>query len=217
MKRTLTTVVSLLGLFILVVAARVVWSARSELLKAKHQLEQGRTDRAILHFRRAAHWYAPGNPYSRAALEQLWTIGKEAEGRGQRQRALLAYRAIRSSILAARSFYTPHKVWLARANERIAVLMARQRIAQEGSAKKSAANYDHLKGKYLHLLERSSLPSVFWSLVALLGLALWIGSGFAFAYRAIDAEDRLQTRPAIFWGCAILLGLAVWLAGLALA
>ncbi len=217
MKRTLATVFSLLGLFLLVVAARVVWSARRELLQARRQLAQGRTDQAILHFRRAAHWYAPGNPYSTAALEHLWALGQEAEQGGERKRALLAYRAMRSSILASRSFYTPHEKWLSRANDRIATLMARQRIDLLPQSEQSGEKYHELKAKYAHLLARSSLPSALWSLVALLGLALWIGSGFAFAYRAIDGDDRLRPRPALFWGGAILLGLAVWLAGLALA
>ena len=234
MKRTLFIAVALAGSFLILVTARVVWSSRHQLLRAREELEQGRLDRAIVSFRRAAHWYAPGNPYCRAAIEHLWSLGQTAEKQGNERRALLAYRAIRSSILAARSFYTPYQDWLKRANERIAVLMARQKLkaraaAQAGGPTKDETGktakgetldpkeYDAAIQQYRRLLERNSLPSVFWSLVALLGLAIWIASGFAFAFRAIDRDDHLQVKPAIFWASAIALGLAIWMAGLALA
>ena len=54
-------------------------------------------------------------------------------------------------------------------------------------------------------------------LIALLGLALWIGGGFAFALRGVDERDRLVPKAAAYAGSSIAIGLVVWLLGLYLA
>jgi len=66
-------------------------------------------------------------------------------------------------------------------------------------------------------LQKTTAPSVGWSILALLGLALWIGSGFAFAYRAITPEDKIAPRRALIYGLLIVIGLLVWMMGLSLA
>ena len=58
------------------------------------------------------------------------------------------------------------------------------------------------------------MPSVAWSIVALFGLALWIGGGFAFALRGVDDNDRLVPKAAAYSGAAVAVGMLVWLLGL---
>ena len=280
MKRRILVGLALFGIFLLVVTARVVYSSRQEYVRAGKALKAGRTDIAIVHYRRAAHWYAPGNPYSKSSLDALWNIADQAEGAGRVELALAAYRAIRSSILGTRSFYTPHKDLLAKVNPRIAALMARQELelkarderiqrssqsqttalasptAARRAPARSAAGpkppsgqaasatpptapatasaaapappesepepldpraLAKLKEKHLRLLKKTNMPSVGWSLVAILGLFLWVGSAFAFAYRAVTFDDRLIGKKAILWGSLVVLGLAVWVVGLAFA
>jgi len=219
-RRPLVTVAAVgLGLLALI-AGRVVWSSRAEYRRGhgveKHALDQpdpkrrGRGLRqAVVHYRRAARWYAPGNPYVGRALDRLAAIGHLAEQQGDAETALRAYRSIRRAALGARSFYTPHARRLAAANARIAALSARQ-----GGRKRGADELARLEAWHKKQLARSRAPSVAWSVVALLGFALWITGAVLFVFRAIGPEDRLRSRPALRWGLVILGGLFVWLLGL---
>ncbi len=74
-----------------------------------------------------------------------------------------------------------------------------------------------LEAWHLEQLMKTNAPSVGWSLLAILGLILWIGGGFAFAYKAITPEDKLHSRRAVYYGAVIVLGLVVWMLGLYLA
>jgi hypothetical protein len=74
-----------------------------------------------------------------------------------------------------------------------------------------------LEAWHLEQLTKTNAPSVGWSLLAILGLIVWIGGGFAFAYRAITPEDKLHARRAVYYGAVIILGLIVWMVGLYLA
>src|SRR5262249_49604080 len=120
--------------------------------------------------------------------------------------ALDAWRAIRSSILATRSFYTPFPARLAAANARIADLMAADDRAPGTVADKRQYHYD--------LLARDDSPRVGWALVALAGLAAWVGGGFWFARRGVPEAGKLVRRTAARAGLAIALGIIVWMLGL---
>jgi hypothetical protein len=201
----------------LVVTVRVVLSARDELAQADRLLNapapgQDR-DGAIVHYRRAARWYAPFSPYHVRALQQLAQLGQEAEQRGETEQALAAYRAVRSAILATRSLYVPERTRLEAANQRIASLMAIQPAPGIDAGK----TRDQLRAEHLALLVPIPGPNVFWSCVVLLGFACWVGSAFAFSIRAIDAEDHWVWSEARRWGGLIVLGFGLFVLGMVLA
>ncbi|MFH2010166.1 MAG: hypothetical protein ABI333_26445 [bacterium] len=221
MKRRLVTGVVVTLALLAVVSGRVVCSSRGEYqeghaaerraVKATDPARRTRASQdAIVHYRRAARWYAPGNGYGTRALDGLTRLGKLAERQGDRQTALMAHRAIRRAILGARSFYTPHADRLARANRHIARLTARQQGGETAGAEQLArAEAWHLKR-----LQASTAPSVAWSILALLGFLGWVAGALLFIYRAITPEDRLVGRQALIWGGVILAGLLLWLLGL---
>jgi hypothetical protein len=213
MKRRVATVglvvLALLGL----VYGRVLFESRREWSEGRQWLAKDDPDEAIVHYRRAALWYAPVNPWCVAALDGLSGIAKRAERRGEIDRALAAWRAIRGGVLGTRSFYTPTPGRLRAANRHIAALMAKQpRPAQDVSKTEAALAREHLA-----LLERNDAPSVFWSVVLLAGFFGWIGAAFAFIYRGLDAEGRLVRPLAARWASAVLVGIAVWVLGMVMA
>jgi hypothetical protein len=120
---------------------------------------------------------------------------------------------VRGSILATRSFYTPHAGRLEPANREIAALMA----SVEGAAADPGKSEAERRAWHLERLQRDEAPSVAWSVIALTGLAMWIGGGVLFAMRAITSDDRLAPRPAAIAGLTIAAGLVIWMLGLALA
>lgn len=202
--------IALAALFCLgVVVTRVVWDGRRALREGDAALRRGDAREAIALWRRAARWYAPGAPHVRAAHDRLEALARDAEAAGDRELALDAWRAVRSSSLATRSFYTPYADRLARANARIAELMADTEVPPDPGETREARRAWHLA-----LLERDEAPSVGWSLLALAGLAAWVGGGFWFARRGLTENDRLDRRQAAIAGTLVVVGLLTWMLAL---
>jgi len=194
-------------------AARVVTSAASELEAADALRARGELPAAVVHYRRAARWYAPASPYHVRALQRLGELGAAAEQDGELELALSAYRGIRAAILSTRSFYTPERARLQAANRRIADLMAAEPPPEMDAGKSRAA----LAAEHLKLLEADPGPSLLWTLVLLLGFGAWVGGALAFSLRAIDENDRLVRPQAMRWGALVALGLGLFVAGLLMA
>ncbi len=210
-----------IGLIVLAVVAavsgaaylRVLLTSRAAAIKAEQSLSAGRPDDALYHFRRAAHAYAPLNPWNDAAYDRLWQMGRKAELSGDQDRALMAYRAIRSSILAARSFYTPHPDRLEEVDGRIARLMARLPPPPVDRSKSEAQRTK----EHLELLRDTPQPDPLWSLLLIIGFAGWVSACVGFIILGLDGGLALRGRPAAVSGAVFVAGLALWFLGLLLA
>lgn len=221
MKRRLILIGLVVGGLLSVVLGRVVLSSRAayqeghaaerRALAATDPAQRNRAlEDAVVRYRRAARWYAPGNGYVGRSLEALGRIARLAEKHGDRRLALMAYRAVRRAILGARSFYTPHQDHLVPANRNIARLSA----LEQGGLTAGADQLARHEAWHLAQLRRTHAPSVGWSLLAVLGFFTWVGGAFVFIYRAITPEDKLVNRQALLWGGVIFAGLLLWLGGL---
>ncbi len=210
-KRTLVVIASVL-LCLGVVSARALWEGRSALQRGDSALAEGDSEDAVRWWRRAARWYLPLAPHVEPAYDKLRDLATESEARGELEVAVLAWTGIRSSVRATRSFYTPYADRLAEADSHIATLMAQKELQED-----PATNVTQAQAWHRELLARDQMPSVGWSIVALLGLALWIGGGFTFAFRGVNADDQLVPKAATYSGAMVAIGLLVWLFGLHLA
>jgi hypothetical protein len=192
-----------------VVVTRVFWDGRRALASGDEAMARGDVTEALTQWRRAAPWYAPLAPHVADAYDRMEVLARAAEEKGDDQVALDAWRGIRSSSLATRSFFTPFADRLAVANQRIADLTARVEV--KADPKKDQAERRAL---HLGLLLRDDAPSVPWSLLALAGFAMWVGGGFWLARRGVTAEDKLDRKYAIRAAALIAVGLVVWMLGL---
>lgn len=193
-----------------VLVSRTIWEGTAALGRGVSAAKQGDTKSAIRHWRRATRWYLPGASHVSAAYEHLEELAVEAERAGDMDTSLAAWRAIRRSVLATRSFYVPHEQRLSRANQHIAGLMA----AQEDAASGALGDVTERRDFHLRLLERPVGPSVAWSLLALFGLLVWVGGGFLFAWRGVSKDDRLQVGISKVAGALVVSGLLLWMLGL---
>lgn len=220
MRRKLAIGGVVLALCFGVVITRAIIEGRSALSKGDSAHVSGDPDGAIRWWRRAARWYVPAAPHVARAYSRLEALANAAEvaakaakspaeARGHRRVALTAWRGIRGSILSTRSFYTPFSAKLDPANQHISRLMA----LQEGD--KAADNVLTKRAEWHYQqLGRDDAPSVFWSVIALLGFATWLGGGVLFALRGITADDKLVVRSAGRAGLLVAGGLVVWMLGL---
>jgi len=57
-------------------------------------------------------------------------------------------------------------------------------------------------------------PSVFWSIVLILGFFGWIGTVFLFIFKAIDENDRLIKKRALLLYIVFVFCYALWVIGM---
>lgn len=198
------------GALLALVVVRVLVGAHGELRRAETLRADDDVDAAIVHYRRAAKWYAPGNPWSTAALEALRELGAEAEAEGETERALAAWRGVRGAILSTRSFYVPHRARLAEADAHLAELMA----GLPPPAIDAGKSRDQLRAEHLALLRDVPRPHAGWTLLALLGFGAWVSAAFLFASRAFDEHDRFLAAPARRFAALFVLGALAFSVGL---
>lgn len=204
----------LIAAVLAVLAVRVVAGAHDELRLAERLRARGDIDSAIVHYRRAVRFYAPGNPYVSTALDALVKTARDAEAAGDATRALAAWRAVHAGILASRSFYVPHAAVLAEADAHLATLTARDPppvdVAHGEAGRRRA---------YLAALERArdGDPSVFWTLVLLVGFAAWVGGAVGLLLRGFDDDARLRVPAARRFALTMLVGFVGFVVGLGLA
>lgn len=211
-RRALVVAIVALGV-LAAITTRVFVDGRAALVEGDAAIGKGDLQTAVARWRRAARWYAPLAPHVEEAYQRLTGLAEEAEARGDVGNALEAWRAIRSSILATRWIVVPRASLLERANGRIAALMAKT----EGPAADPGKGEQERAAWHLALLAKDEAPAVGWTILALLGLATWLGGGAHLAWKGFTPDDRLDPRHAVRAGLFVLVGLVAWAAGLYLA
>ena len=119
------------GLVIAVLAILLIWGntwyrQRAQFHRGETALAAGDYIAAIAGYEAAIHMYTPGSSIVQKAAEKLWGMGAGFERAGDPARALVAYRSLRSSFYAVRGLTAPGSEWIARCDDRIAVLVKAQ-------------------------------------------------------------------------------------------
>lgn len=188
-----------IALCLAALVARVLLESRAALREGQDHIARGDIDRGVTSLRRAAHLYLPGSPYVSDAYDALESIARQSETRGQGERALLAWRAVRSSALATRWITVPYADRLARANRHIAHRMAEAPASPDERERSVSAREE----QHLALLSEDRAPEPAWRVVLALGLALWLAAMLHAARSGWDDDDRPRPRSL---GAAALAG-----------
>jgi hypothetical protein len=81
---------------------------------------------AVSGYESALHMYTPFSPLVDRAAQRLWELGEMAAQRGDQQRALIAYRSLRSSFYSVAGIYSPGEEWIQKCDARIAQIVSQQ-------------------------------------------------------------------------------------------
>ena len=103
------------------------WSQYS---KGEEAIVKGDVIAAIADYEASMHMYNPLSPLVGRSAERLWQLGLDMEKKGDTAKALIAYRALRSSFYAVRSLYSPGTDWISRCDSRIAALLNSAPVAR---------------------------------------------------------------------------------------
>ncbi|MFQ5598455.1 MAG: hypothetical protein ACE5GK_10445 [Nitrospiria bacterium] len=196
---------------ILLIVIKVFFSSMKEYNKAEAAFSERDYRTAITHYERAILWYLPFGGHVDRSAAQLWAIAEILEVQ-DKPLALEAYRSLRSVFYATRSFYTPGKDWIDRANPKIARLMAEQTIYSEADRKKSIAKKTE---EALAILQRPMKPDAFWSIVLEIGFLGWVGGVLLFIWRAFrEGGTQIIAKRGLFWGSIVIFFYALWIVGM---
>ena len=94
--------------------------------KGEKALAAGDFTAAVAGFESAIHMYTPGSSLVEKSAQKLWEIAESTERKGDLTRALIAYRALRSSFYAVSGLFLPGTDWIERCDAKIAALVPLQ-------------------------------------------------------------------------------------------
>lgn len=120
------TVVTLL-ICLLLFLAGTWWRMQSQYNLGIKAFKSGDFSGAVAGFESAIHMYIPFHPTIEESARQLWNLAESNERLGDVTRALICYRALRSSYYSARWLITPGMEWIERCDRKIAALVPLQK------------------------------------------------------------------------------------------
>lgn len=103
------------------------WRLQDQFALGEEAFRRGDFTAAVAGYESAIHMYIPFNGTVEKSARQLWNIAEACERQGDIKRALIAYRALRSSFYAARWLVTPGMDWIAHCDTKIAALVPLQK------------------------------------------------------------------------------------------
>jgi tetratricopeptide (TPR) repeat protein len=103
------------------------WRLHDQFTLGEAALRRGDFTGAVAGYESAIHMYIPYHPSIEKSAQQLWNLGENNERLGDVNRALIAYRALRSSFYADRWLVTPGLEWISRCDKKIASLVPLQK------------------------------------------------------------------------------------------
>ncbi|MCL2760420.1 MAG: hypothetical protein FWD70_02090 [Desulfuromonadales bacterium] len=98
---------------------RQVWQYNN----GEKALAAGNYTMAIAGYESSIHMYTPFSSYVEKSANRLWVIGELFEKQGQPERAIIAYRALRSSFYSTHGLVNPGMDWIKRCDEKIEPLV----------------------------------------------------------------------------------------------
>ena len=114
------TVIAILA--VLMFAGATQYRQWAQFSRGEKALVAGDHINAIAGFESAIHMYTPFSPLVDRAAARLWIIGRDMESRGQRDKALIAFRALRSAFYSTHGLTRPGMNWIAICDEKIKLL-----------------------------------------------------------------------------------------------
>ena len=126
LKSIIANGIAILMVSLLLFFSSTLWRMNNQFNIGEAALSKGDFPGAVAGFESALHMYIPFHPTIEKAAGRLWQIGETNERLGDVNRALIAYRSLRSSFYAGHWLVTPGVEWIAKCDKKIAALIPLQ-------------------------------------------------------------------------------------------
>ena len=125
-KTIVVNIVVIAVISLVLLAVNTQYRQWSQLSKGEAAEKSGDYIQAMAGYEAAIHMYTPFSPLITTAAQHLWRMAEGAEKRGDKERALITYRALRSSFYSARWLLQPGEEWISRCDVQIAALVTKR-------------------------------------------------------------------------------------------
>lgn len=202
------------GFCLLVVVARVGFSASSELQRARSLEADSQWHRAAAAYGAAIRMYLPGIPTGRHASERLLALTDRARSAGDRDEARFCLEELRSGWLAVRSTYQPGQRWVTEAESQLAELMLSD---ERGNWPPRDRSPEERRAIVERTLAERGDPALGWVLLMGLGYLAWIGGAGLAIWQGLPSRPDEPVRWKIVgrWAAASAGGYLLWLLAVA--
>lgn len=126
LKGIIANAIVIIFISLLLLLAGTWWRMSSQFRLGEEALHRGDFTGAVSGYESALHMFIPFHPTIEKAAEKLWQIGETNERLGDTNRALIAYRSLRSSFYADRWLVSPGLIWIEKCDKKIAALIPLQ-------------------------------------------------------------------------------------------
>lgn len=121
--RTLTTILLALLISLGLISVNVWQRQQTEYCAGVAGEQRGDFMVALTGYESAIRMYLPFSPSTERSAQRIWALGESAERRHDLERALVAYRSLRSAFYATRWLQQPGQEWIDRCDAKIAALV----------------------------------------------------------------------------------------------
>jgi len=122
LPRSVTTILIALLLGLCLLWADVWYRQQTQFREGRAGEQRGDFMVALTGYESAIRMYLPSSPTLQQAALRIWELGEAAERRHDTERALIAYRTLRSAFYATRWLRQPGEDWIRRCDAKIASL-----------------------------------------------------------------------------------------------
>lgn len=126
LKNILFNGIALIALLLLLFFSSTWWRMTMQFRAGENAYQRGDFVGAVAGYESAIHMYVPYSNTIEKSARQLWTIAENNERKGDVTRALIAYRALRSSFYSVKWLKQPGIEWIERCDKKISELVPLQ-------------------------------------------------------------------------------------------
>lgn len=122
MTRLLVTTLITVLLSMLFLIANINYRQKAQFSEGAQGEKSGNFMVALTGYESAIRMYLPFSSRVELSAQRIWKLGETAEFQGDTERALIAYRSLRSAFYAVRWLRQPGDTWISRCDKKIATL-----------------------------------------------------------------------------------------------
>jgi hypothetical protein len=108
---------------LLILTGNVWWRQQTQYKFGEKAEKNGSFIDALTGYEYSIRMYLPLSPTVEKSAIRIWNLAESAENRDDPEKALLAYRSLRSAFYSTRWLIQPGQVWIDRCDKKIALLV----------------------------------------------------------------------------------------------
>jgi hypothetical protein len=123
MPRLLLNIAVTAVIALIILTGNVWWRQQTQYKLGEKAEKNGSFMEALTGYEYSIRMYLPLSPTVEKSAAKIWGLAESAEKRGDTEKALLAYRSLRSAFYSTRWLAQPGQEWIDRCDQKIALLV----------------------------------------------------------------------------------------------